>query len=73
MLRRQEPLLTRIVEALKSKELAVVYQPIVELNTGRMAAAEALVRWTDRTFLYRPPKRPGLQGKSLPMHCERIG
>jgi sensor c-di-GMP phosphodiesterase-like protein len=48
MLRRQKPLLTRLVEALKSEELAVVYQPIVELNTGRMVSAEALVRWTDR-------------------------
>jgi sensor c-di-GMP phosphodiesterase-like protein len=48
MLRRQKPLLTRLIEALKKEELAVVYQPIVEINTRRMVSAEALVRWTDR-------------------------
>jgi sensor c-di-GMP phosphodiesterase-like protein len=48
MQRRQKPLLTRLTEALKAEELTIVYQPIVDLHTGRMVSAEALVRWTDR-------------------------
>lgn len=38
-----EHALRRAVEA---RELRVVYQPIVELATGRMTSVEALLRWT---------------------------
>ncbi|MBA2508006.1 MAG: EAL domain-containing protein [Nocardioidaceae bacterium] len=34
--------------ALSEQRLDIVYQPIVELASGRMAAVEALVRWTTR-------------------------
>ena len=36
-------------------ELAVFYQPIVELETGRIAGAEALVRWRHPTRGLVPP------------------
>lgn len=37
----------RLRQALDSGHLAMHYQPIVELATGRLAAFEALLRWTD--------------------------
>ena len=36
--------------ALGTDELSVVYQPIIELATGKMASAEALVRWQHPTL-----------------------
>ena len=36
--------------ALDSGELHVVYQPVVDLSTGAVASAEALIRWTHPTL-----------------------
>ncbi len=36
--------------AIGTSELSLVYQPIIELNSGRMVSAEALVRWHHPTL-----------------------
>ena len=37
----------QLIRAIRGDALSVVYQPIVDLATGRVVEAEALVRWTD--------------------------
>ncbi len=37
----------QLIRAIRADALTVVYQPIVELATGNIVEAEALVRWTD--------------------------
>jgi len=37
----------QLIRAIRADALTVVYQPIVDLSTGHIAEAEALVRWTD--------------------------
>lgn len=44
--RQQASLPSLLRGALKRREFALHYQPIVDLRTGRMAGAEALLRWT---------------------------
>ncbi len=41
----QTTMLPCIKEAIKNKEFTPFYQPIVELKTGKIVAAEALARW----------------------------
>ena len=38
---------TALREALREQQLTLVYQPQIELETGRVIGAEALCRWTD--------------------------
>lgn len=38
---------SRLLRAIGKEQVRVVYQPIVELRTGQVVAAEALARWTD--------------------------
>jgi diguanylate cyclase (GGDEF)-like protein len=44
MLRRHD-LKTELAGAIERREIMVEYQPIVDLETGRISAGEALVRW----------------------------
>lgn len=37
----------QLIRAIRADALTVVYQPIVDLATGQIVEAEALVRWTD--------------------------
>ncbi len=47
----------RVREALAGDQLFIEYQPEVELATGRVAAAEALLRWRDpATGIATPPE-----------------
>lgn len=41
--------------AMSSKEFEVFMQPVVELTTGRVTAAEALIRWRTADGMLRPP------------------
>ena len=45
----------QLLRALRADALTVVYQPIVDLATGHIVEAEALVRWTDE---YKNPVSP---------------
>jgi diguanylate cyclase (GGDEF)-like protein len=42
---RRHDLKEELAKAIERQQIVVQYQPIVELGTGRIAAAEALVRW----------------------------
>ena len=44
MLRRHD-VKEELAKAIEREEIVVEYQPIVSLETGRISAAEALVRW----------------------------
>jgi sensor c-di-GMP phosphodiesterase-like protein len=47
LLRRRQSMHAQLLRAIRKDRLRVVYQPIVDLSTGRVTEAEALVRWTD--------------------------
>jgi diguanylate cyclase (GGDEF)-like protein len=41
--------------AVKDQDFSLVYQPIIESNTGKVIAAEALIRWQDHQGEQIPP------------------
>ena len=52
---KKRSLATQLRRALRRNLLTVVYQPIVEVKTGRIIGAEALARWTDEDGQYVRP------------------
>jgi len=48
---------TDLRQSIRRKELALYYQPIVELATGNIVGAEALIRWHHPTQGLIPPDR----------------
>jgi len=45
--RTRQGLAAQLLEAIRDGRLSVVYQPIVDLDTGMIVEAEALVRWSE--------------------------
>ncbi len=62
--------LERVVRALRGRELVLHYQPKVNMRTGELVGAEALVRWQHPQEGLLPPSRflPALEG--LPVSAE---
>lgn len=52
---RQSLIEKRLLLALDQKDLQVLYQPQVDLETGKVAAVEAFVRWQDEIVGVVPP------------------
>jgi sensor c-di-GMP phosphodiesterase-like protein len=53
--RRERSFERQLRRAIKTGDLTLVYQPVVDLDTGRIVAAEALVRWVnDRGETVKP-------------------
>ena len=52
---RKRDLATQLRRALRRNLLTVVYQPIVDVKTGKILGVEALARWTDEDGQYVRP------------------
>jgi sensor c-di-GMP phosphodiesterase-like protein len=52
---QKRSLASQLKRALRHNLITVMYQPIVEVKTGRIIGAEALARWTDEEGQYVPP------------------
>jgi len=61
-------LATELQTALANDEMVFHYQPQVDLETGDLVGAEALVRWNHGAFGLQPPQR-FLRVARKPAHC----
>ncbi len=50
------PMHQRLANALTYGEFCVFYQPVIDLQTGRIVGAEALCRWPQRDDTFSPPE-----------------
>lgn len=55
VLRRLRSSHYRILDAIRAQEISVHYQPVVDLNSGRIVGAEALARWQQPDGNWLPP------------------
>ena len=71
-LREQHESLDAIRQALDRREFELYYQPKVNMRTGQVLGAEALVRWNHPTLGLLPPARflPNIQNHAL---CLALG
>lgn len=54
-MRRRQSVVPRLTEALERQEFILLYQPIVDLKSGKMVGIESLLRWDDpKTGLISP-------------------
>ncbi len=54
-LRRQLSMMSELRDAMENGRLSLAYQPKLSLSTGRIADAEALIRWRDSTGKFLSP------------------
>lgn len=54
-LRKEKDVESRMLEALENQEFTVFYQPKVELESGKIACSESLVRWRSKDGSIIPP------------------
>lgn len=55
IIRRSQDIEHQLRRAIRRNAITVAYQPIVDLRSGRVVAAEALARWTDEQDRVVPP------------------
>lgn len=55
LLHRLQSPRARLADAIKNRELSLMYQPIVDLQTGEGVGAEALLRWQQQDGSYLSP------------------
>jgi diguanylate cyclase (GGDEF)-like protein len=55
--RKRTLLLQDLRKAFEQRELSIVYQPQVDLRSGRIIGAEALMRWQHRNGQFVPPEQ----------------
>ena len=52
----QEYVLKNFQTALANGNIKVFFQPVINVETGKIASVEALTRWEDKTYGFIPPK-----------------
>lgn len=55
--RQRTALLRDLRQAFEQRELSIVYQPQIDLRSGRIIGAEALMRWQRRNGQFVPPEQ----------------